>query len=163
MGDFVHRVTSALLASEMLPASVRMPLMRGLGFDIDKDACIWAGASLRSKKISISSGVFINVGFFHDGFDHLYIGNNVRIGQFVRVLTATHEIGPPEQRGLIEVVGKPVHIKSGTWVGAGVVILPGVTVAEGCVLAANSVVVVSTEAHGLYAGNPAKLVRELPH
>jgi acetyltransferase-like isoleucine patch superfamily enzyme len=48
-------------------------------------------------------------------------------------------------------------------VGAGVVILPGVTVAEGCVLAANSVVVVSTEAHGLYAGNPAKLVRELPH
>ncbi len=146
----------------MLPASARMRLMRGLGFDIDRDACIWAGASFRSKKISIGSGVFINVGFFHDGFDHLRIGNNVRIGQFVRVLTATHDIGPAAQRGLIEVVGKPVHIKAGTWVGAGVVILPGVTVEEGCVLAAHSVVVSSTEPNGLYAGNPAKLVRELP-
>ncbi len=122
---------------------------------------MWAGASLRSKKIKISEGAFINVGFFHDGYDQVLIGKNVRIGQFVRILTATHDIGPPHQRGLIEVVGKPVEIRDGTWVGSGVTILPGVIVAPGCVLAANAVVVNSTEPNGLYAGNPAKLVRML--
>jgi maltose O-acetyltransferase len=161
MGDYVHRVTTALLASEFLPAKYRTKLMRRLGFDVSGDLCIWAGATLRSKNISVGSGVFINVGFFHDGFDHLRIGNNVRIGQFVRVITATHDIGPASQRGLIEVVGRPVTIKDGTWIGSGVTILPGATIGEGCVLAVNAVVMDSTVPNGLYAGNPARLVREL--
>ncbi len=149
MGDYVHRLTTALLGSELMPASIRMKLMRRLGFDISVDACIWAGASIRSKKIKIGSGVFINV------------GENVRIGQFVRIITGTHEIGPPNQRGLIEVLGKPVSIQDGCWVCSGVTILPGVTIGRGCVLAANSVVRETTEANGLYAGIPAKLIRFL--
>jgi maltose O-acetyltransferase len=161
MGDFVQRLTSAFLSSEIVPAKMRTLLMRAFGYDVRSDTCIWAGASLRSKKISCGDGVFINVGFFHDGYDQLRIGNNVRVGQFVRVLTATHEIGPSHQRGLVEVVGRPVHIKDGTWIGSGVTIFPGVTIAEGCVLAANAVVMESTEPNGLYAGNPARLVRAL--
>jgi maltose O-acetyltransferase len=144
-----------------MPASIRMKLMRRLGFDISVDACIWAGASIRSKKIKIGSGVFINVGFFFDGCAALEIGENVRIGQFVRIITGTHEIGPPNQRGLIEVLGKPVSIQDGCWVCSGVTILPGVTIGRGCVLAANSVVRETTEANGLYAGIPAKLIRFL--
>ncbi len=47
------------------------------------------------------------------------------------------------------------------WIGAGVSILPGVTVNRGCGVAASSVVYESTEADGLNAGNPARRVREL--
>lgn len=161
MGDFSHRAATALLSSELLPVTIRMKLMRALGFEFADDACIWAGASLRSKKITIEPGVFINVGFFHDGFDYLHIRRNVRIGQFVRVLTATHDVGPSHQRGLIEVVGQPVEIQEGCWIGANSTILPGVVVAPGCVIGAGSIVLRSTEPNGVYAGNPARLVRLL--
>ena len=161
MSDYTYRVTNAVLGSELLPASLRTKAMRALGFSISKKACIWAGANLRSKKVTIGHGVFINVGFYHDGYDQLEIEDNVRIGPFVRVLTATHDIGPSLQRGQIEVVGRPVCIKDGCWIGSGVTILPGVTIARGCVLAANSVLFEDTEADGMYAGNPARRVREL--
>ncbi len=161
MGDFAFRVMSALLGSEMLPASLRTKTMRAVGFRMSPQATVWAGASFRSKKVSIGPGVFINVGFYHDGFEMLEIGQNVRIGPFVRVITATHEIGPSHQRGMIEVVGKPVRIMEACWIGTGVTILPGVTVERGCVVAANSVVFEDTESDGLYAGNPARRVREL--
>lgn len=161
MGDYSYRLTNALLGSELLPASLRTKAMRALGFKMSPKATIWAGANLRSKKVTIGQGVFINVGFYHDGYDQLNIEDNVRIGPFVRVLTATHDIGPSLQRGQIEVVGKPVRITDGCWIGSGATILPGVTINRGCVIAANAVVFEDTEADGMYAGNPARRVRDL--
>jgi maltose O-acetyltransferase len=152
---------TSMLGSETLPASLRTRVMRAVGFQISPQATIWAGASFRSRRVEIGAGVFINVGFYHDGYDMLRIGDNVRIGPFVRIITATHEIGPPHRRGTIEVVGKPVCINDACWIGSGVTILPGVTIDRGCVIAVNSVVHESTEADGLYAGNPARRVREL--
>jgi maltose O-acetyltransferase len=151
----------AVIASELVPAFIRTKLMRAAGFDISADACIWPQGTFRSKRIVIGTGVFINIGFYHDGYDMLRIGNNVRIGAFVRVVTATHDIGPPEQRGLIEVVGRPVTIGDGCWIGTGSMILPGVTLSRGCVLGANAMLAKSTEPDGLYAGNPARRMRDL--
>jgi maltose O-acetyltransferase len=91
----------------------------------------------------------------------LEIGDNVRIGPFVRIITATHEIGPACQRGTKAVVGKPVSIRDGCWIGAGVTVMPGVTIDRGCVIGANSVVHRNTEINGLYVGNPARRIREL--
>ncbi|MDE2391972.1 MAG: acyltransferase [Rhodospirillales bacterium] len=161
MGNFIHRMTDALLRSEYLPVGARMPLMRRLGYDIHPSACLWAGANLRSKALTIGPDVFINVGFFFDGFQKLEIAGNVRIGPFVRVITATHEIGPPGQRCTIEAIGGPVRIGKGSWIGCNVTLLPNVTVAEGCVIAAGAVVTRSTLPNGLYAGVPARLVRML--
>ncbi len=161
MGDYSHRVLDACLRSELVPARFRVPVMRRAGYGISIGCTIWPGACFRSKKVTIGSNVFINVGFFFDGYHHLTIGDDVRIGQFVRVITATHEIGTSRQRGLVEVVGQSVTIANGCWIGTGAVILPGVAVAPGCVVAANSVVGESTEPDGLYAGNPARRVREL--
>jgi maltose O-acetyltransferase len=158
LGDYAYRVMNAALGSE---AFLRTKVMRAMGFAISSKATIWAGASFRSKQVSIGPGVFINVGFYHDGYDMLEIGENVRIGPFVRIVTATHDIGPAHQRGLIEVVGKPVAIKAGCWIGTGVLILPGVTIAPGCVIGAHAVMHDSTEPNGVYAGNPARRVREL--
>jgi maltose O-acetyltransferase len=92
----------------------------------------------------------------------LTIERNVRIGQFVRVITATHEIGPPWQRCTIEAMVKAVTIEEGCWIGSGVTILPGVTVRQGCVIGAHSLVTKNTEPNGLYVGNPARRIRDLP-
>lgn len=162
MGDYLHRAVNNFLGSEYLPVFLRMKIMRRLGFKIAKDSCLWANCSLRSRKVNIGSKVFINVGFFFDGADALIIEDNVRIGQFVRVITATHEIGPPWQRCIIDAVKRPVRIERGCWIGSGVTILPGVTIRRGCVIGANSLVRTSTEANGLYVGTPARRVRDLP-
>lgn len=162
MGNYVHRAVDAVLGSALLPVFARMGLMRALGFKLGKNACIWSGASLRSKKIRLGDRVFINVGFFYDGDADVVVGDNVRMGQFVRIITATHDIGPPEQRCTIQSIAKPVTIEEGCWIGTGVTILPGVIIRRGCVIGAGSLVTASTERDGLYMGSPAKRVRDLP-
>jgi maltose O-acetyltransferase len=136
--------------------------MRAVGFDIAADVCIWPGASFRSRNLTIGKRVFINVGFYFDGYDRLEIGKNVRVGPYVRIITATHEIGPPQERGLQEVIGRPVTIRDGCWIGSGVTILPGVTIESGCVIGANALVSGSTHPNGVYVGTPARRVRDLP-
>jgi maltose O-acetyltransferase len=162
MRDFGHRVADAFLGSAYLTVGTRMRVMRALGYGVQADTSIWSGCSFRSKRFSTGRGVFINSGFFFDGGAMLSIGDNVRIGQFVRVITASHDIGPPEQRGRVETTYRPVTIKQGCWIGSCAIILPGVVMEPGCVLAAGAVLAESTEPNGLYAGNPARLVRMLP-
>jgi maltose O-acetyltransferase len=161
MISHLYRVADAILGSALVPASVRTRLMQLWGFKIATNSCFWSGVSLGSRRIAIGSNVFVNVGFFYDGAERAVIQDNVRIGQFVRLITATHEIGPPEQRCNVEAVKKPICIETGCWIGTGVTILPGVTIRRGCVIAAGSVVTQSTECDGLYAGTPARLVRRL--
>lgn len=161
MSDFVHRSLDYLLSSEFLPVFARMKIMRMRGYGVKVGSCIWSHHIIKSTKMTLGDQSFINVGFFFDGADHLHIGDRVRIGQFVRVLTATHEIGPSEQRCTMEAVIKPVTIEDGCWIGANVTILPGVVIRRGCVIGANSLVTKSTEADCLYHGNPARKVRSL--
>jgi maltose O-acetyltransferase len=56
----------------------------------------------------------------------------------------------------------PVRIGSGCWLGAGVIIVPGVEVGAGCVIAAGAVVASDLPANGLYGGVPARRIDDLP-
>jgi maltose O-acetyltransferase len=160
MNSYHFRLFARFVASELIPVSFRARLMQLIGFTLPKTALVWPGANFRSTKVMIGEGAFINVGFYHDGCGDLYIGNNVSIGPYVRIITGTHETGPSRRRCSTD-VSKPVRIEDGCWIGAGVTILPGVTVESGCVVAAGAVVVASTEADGLYSGVPARRARDL--
>lgn len=122
---------------------------------------MWGKCSLRSRRISLGKKVFINVGFFFDGASELVIEDNVRIGQFVRILTASHRIGPSWARCIPEPVTASVRIEEGCWIGSGATIMPNVIVRRGCVVGASSLVLTSTEPDGLYVGIPAKRVKDL--
>ena len=162
MGDFGHRVCDSLLSSAVVPVSVRQRLMRMLGYRIGQRVEIWAGANLRSKLITIGDDVFVNVGFFYGGNAEVTIGNRVALAPIVRFITATHEIGPSDRRCTSDAIVRPIHIEDGCWIGANVMILPGVTVGRGCVIAAGAVVTTSTKPDGMYMGVPARRVRDLP-
>lgn len=56
---------------------------------------------------------------------------------------------------------QPVRIENGAWIGAGCIVLPGVTIAQDCMVGAGSVVARSTEPSSLYAGNPCKKIKAL--
>jgi acetyltransferase-like isoleucine patch superfamily enzyme len=161
VGDFAHRAVDGLLNSPFVPVTMRAIVMKAIGYRVRRDTVIWSGARFMSKRFSVGEQVFLNVGFYYDGHEELRIGDRVRMGQFVRVITATHEIGPSEQRCLLDVLSGPVEIKDGAWIGSSVTILPGVTVERGCVVASGSIVTETTVPDGLYAGNPARLVRML--
>jgi maltose O-acetyltransferase len=85
----------------------------------------------------------------------------VYIAHRVNVLTATHAIGDRRQRASLPQQRRPVEIGSGCWLGTGATVLPGVTIGDGCVIAAGAVVTGDCTADGLYAGVPARRIRDL--
>ena len=91
----------------------------------------------------------------------IVIGNNVMIGPHCTMIAENHNFSrtdiPMNKQG---VSNKGIEIKDDVWIGANVTILDGVTVASGCVLAAGVVVTKSTEPNGVYAGVPARRIKE---
>ncbi|MCZ4551792.1 acyltransferase [Gordonia rubripertincta] len=80
-------------------------------------------------------------------------------------MTGTHEIGNSNKRASEPTILSSVVIGDGAWLGAGVLVNPGTTIGPGCVIAPGAVVTRDCEPDGLYAGIPAKRIRELdsPH
>lgn len=114
-------------------------------------------------KIHIGDNTFINYGCnFHANWDSkskIIVGNNVFFAPNVSVITGTHEIGDYRKRASTTVY-KTIEIKDGVWIGANCSIHSGVTIGEGCIIAANSTVLNDCEPNCLYAGNPAKKIKE---
>lgn len=89
------------------------------------------------------------------------IGRNVNVGAFCRFITDSHEVGTAKRRA-----GKgsfpPIVVGDGTWVGANVTILGGVTIGPACIIAAGSVVTKDVPAHTMVGGVPAGKIKDLP-
>jgi maltose O-acetyltransferase len=84
------------------------------------------------------------------------IGNSVVINDGVTILTGTHDVNDEH----LQLQTKPVTIGHYAWICTGAIILPGITVGEGGVVAAGAVVSRDVPAYSVVAGNPAKTVRE---
>ena len=88
------------------------------------------------------------------------IGDRVSIGHHTRFVTANHDLGPAAMRAG-PVNPHPIHINDGSWLAAGVMVLPGVTLGASSVVAAGSVVSGSVPANRVVGGNPARALRAL--
>ena len=89
----------------------------------------------------------------------IHIGDNCLIGPDVAIYTAGHRL-EPEGR-VLDGYGIPISIGNNVWIGGHSVILPGVTIGDGAVIAAGSVVTKSVSPRTLVAGNPAKIKKEI--
>ena len=88
------------------------------------------------------------------------IGRNCSIGYKVTLITANHSMECCDKRGG-ENQPSPIDIHDGCWIGANSTILPGTIIEKGCVIAAGSVVKGTCKTNRLYAGVPAKEIRQL--
>lgn len=145
--------------SPLIPSRQRWRLLRLLGLDASRST-IYARSYFGGRGITIGRNVFLNREILVDGSGAVVIEDDVGIAPRVTILTSTHAPGPAHRR-LGQVESRPVRICRGTWVGAGVTVLPGVTIGPGCIIAAGAVVVSDCEPHGLYAGVPAGRVKDL--
>ena len=87
---------------------------------------------------------------------YIYIEDNVRIALNTSILTNNHDF---YERDVLTV--KDVRICKNAWNGAGVTILPGVTIGENAIVGAASVATKDVAPNTVVAGNPAKVIREL--
>lgn len=84
------------------------------------------------------------------------IGTKVAISREAFICTASHDISRPER----PLVTAPIVIADGVWIGARAMILPGVRIGEGAIVAANAVVTKDVEPWTVVAGNPAKVIKQ---
>jgi acetyltransferase-like isoleucine patch superfamily enzyme len=124
---------------------------------IGRQTIIYRGCRLRAPwKIRVGAGSVIGLDVELDGRGSLEIGENVNISSQVMIWTMQHDHRDPEFKA---VAGK-VKIERYVWLGPRVIVLPGITVAEGCVVGAAAVVTEDTEPYGIYAGIPARRIGE---
>lgn len=91
--------------------------------------------------------------------EHVSIGNNVSIAYNVLIQdsdyhTMNKEDGTPKPQTL------PIVIEDDVWIGANAIVLKGVTLGRGCVIAAGAVVTKSAPAYSLVGGNPARIIKQ---
>lgn len=145
-----------------LPDRCRRPLLRALGYQVARDCGIRAGLRVSGRgSVSIGSGAFINHDVTLIADAPISIGRNVELAPGVQLITADHEIGTPQARAGADTCA-PIVIGDGTWIATGAMVLPGVTIGSGCVIAAGAVVRGDCTPNRLYAGVPARPIRDLP-
>lgn len=90
----------------------------------------------------------------------IYVGDSVLFGPNVVVAVAGHPVDP-ELRRKVAQFNLPVHIGNNVWIGAGAIILPGITIGDNSVIGAGSVVTKDIPANVVAVGNPCRVLREI--
>ena len=110
------------------------------------------------KNIHIGENVFINSNCTMQDQGGIFIGDNVLIGHNACLLTLNHNEDPKKRP---KPIPAPIKIGNGAWLGSNVTVLPGVTIGDGAIIAANAVVTKDVDADTIVAGIPAKVVRKV--
>lgn len=115
----------------------------------------WAG-----KNVHFGKKVYANFNLTLVDDTHIYIGDCTMIGPNVTIATAGHPI-LPELREQAYQFNAPIHIGRNCWLGAGVIVLPGITIGDNSVIGAGSVVTRDIPANVVAVGNPCKVLRKI--
>lgn len=157
--EWFRDLTNAVIGSPLLPSRGRWMVLRAAGFDIEKSR-VKSGVFFGGPNITIGRGAFINYECFFDTYGHITIGPHTFIGMRVNFVSSSHEVGPSTKRAG-DNKAAPIVVGPGCWIGAAATVLQGVTIGEGTIIAAGSVVTKDCEPNSLYAGVPARKVRDL--
>ena len=115
----------------------------------------WAGAH-----VYMGDYVYANFGLTIVDDGNVYIGDKVMFAPNVCIATANHPINAKLRDRMLQ-YNKDVHIGRNTWIGAGSVIVPGVTIGENVVIGAGSVVTRDIPDNVVAFGNPCRVIRDV--
>lgn len=115
----------------------------------------WGG-----RYVHFGKNVYANFNLTLVDDTHIYVGDCTMIGPNVTIATAGHPIQPELRRKGMQ-YNMPVHIGANCWIGAGAIILPGVTIGDNTVIGAGSVVTKDIPANVVAVGNPCRVLRPI--
>ena len=115
----------------------------------------WAG-----KHVHLGDNVYANFNLTLVDDTHIYIGDRTKLGPNVVISTAGHPILPELRMQGLQ-YNMPVHIGKNCWLGAGVLVMPGVTIGDNTVIGAGSVVTRDIPANVVAMGTPCRVVRTI--
>lgn len=145
---------------------LRVVVLRLAGIQIGHGTVMWGAPRIIGHRkgfhqlLQIGNNCMLNFNCLFDLADRITIGNGVSFGQEVALITGTHEIGAVSKRAGV-LSPQPIYIEDGAWLGARSVVLPGVTVGRGAIVAAGAVVVSDVLPNTIVGGVPARVIREL--
>ena len=149
-------------ATRPLEQEKRAKMLKDMFADIGEDCYIepplhanWGG-----KHVHFGKGVYANFNLTLVDDTHIYVGDYTMLGPNVVLATAGHPI-LPELRPLAYQYNMPIHIGKNCWLGAGVIVLPGITIGDNSVIGAGSIVTKDIPANVVAIGNPCRVLREI--
>ena len=139
--------------------SVRHWIYRRYGLRLEPTAVVYGGCELREPSgIRIGRGTSIGHDCILDGRLGLEIGEQVNVSSRVSIWTMQHDYRDPD----FGTSGGPVRVGRWAWLSNQSIVLPGITIGEGAVVAAGAVVTRDVPEYTVVAGIPAKPVAERP-
>ena len=140
----------------------RQALMKEMFAEIGENCYIeppfhanWGG-----KHVHFGKNVYANFNLTMVDDTHIYVGDFTMFAPNVTVATAGHPIDPALRERALQ-YNAPVHIGRNCWIGAGALIMPGVTIGDNTVIGAGSVVTHDIPAGVVAVGNPCRVMREI--
>ena len=112
------------------------------------------------RNTHLGSNVYANFNLTLVDDTDVYIGDSVMIGPNVTIATAGHPVDP-ELRRKVAQFNIPVRIGNNVWIGAGAIILPGITIGDDSVIGAGSIVTKDIPAGVVAVGNPCCVLRPI--
>lgn len=104
--------------------------------------------------------VYVNYNLTAVDDTHIYVGDNTMIAPNVILASAAHPLDPEERRKGYQ-YNQPVHIGKNCWLGAGVIVVPGVSIGDDTVIGAGSVVTKDIPSGVVAVGNPCRVIKEI--
>jgi len=140
----------------------RGEMLKGMFAEIGKDCYIeppfhanWGGAH-----VHFGNNIYANFNLTLVDDTHIYVGDNTMFGPNVTIATAGHPIYPPLREKAYQ-YNASVKIGKNCWLGAGVIVVPGVTIGDNSVIGAGSVVTKDIPENVVAVGTPCRVLREI--
>lgn len=157
----VHLVSS-LMGDDIAGKRVRRLALRAMGARIGHRSFLNGGGYFSwPAHLRVGDHVFVNRNCYFDLETTVTLSDNSQVGHGASFITTTHEVGPSTRRCGAH-SAQPIHVGEGAWIGANVMVLSGVTIGAGAIVAAAALVTKDVAPNTLVAGVPARFVRALP-
>lgn len=154
-------VAGAIPFSPFANFYVRPRLLRWAGVKVGRHCIIRPKIEITEGRLEIGDHVAINAGCRFSCGGSIQIGDYSQIGPRVSFETSTHTL-EPKPFGHRPLMADPIVVEEYVWIGANALILGGVTIGKGAVVAAGAVVTKDVPPYTLVGGVPAKVLRTIP-
>lgn len=152
-----RRLVDEMNSSHQTQESLTNYLRQITGTDVDESVQIFLPFYIAyGKNTRLGKNVIINFNCTFLDLGGITVEDDVLIGPNTNIITEEHPLNPQQRHGLH---ARPVVIRRNAWLGAGVIVLPGVTIGENAIVGAGSVVTKDVPDNAVVVGSPAKIVK----